>query len=122
MKHELYNKYNLGLLDPFFEEIFDDTAHRSNFNSIMKTDIKDNDDSYTLEVELPDVKKENINLSLDDGYLTISAKYQSNDNEQNNSEKFIRRERHFGSASRSFYIGENVKEEDTFYETSINCR
>ena len=78
---------------------------------IMKTDIKDEGGHYLLKVEVPEIKKEDIKLSLDEGYLTISASM-NNESEEKGKNNYIRRERHYGSFSRSFYVGDGVKEED----------
>ena len=62
-------------------------------------------------MDLPGVKKEDVKAQLKDGYLTISAETKFDDNEEKEG-KFIRRERYYGSSSRSFYVGEELKEED----------
>lgn len=76
----------------------------------MKTDIKEDDKDFVLEVELPGVKKNNIDISLDDGYLTIKATVNNEANQQSdkdeNKKKFVHRERFYGVASRSYYIGD----------------
>ena len=76
----------------------------------MKTDIKEDDKDFILEVELPGVKKNNIDISLDDGYLTIKATVNNEANQQSdkdeNKKKFVHRERFYGVASRSYYIGD----------------
>ena len=80
-------------------------------SSIMKTDIKEKKDKFIIEMDLPGFEKENINIELNDGYLSISAnmKKESNSDE---SEKYVRKERFFGECSRSFYIGDEIKEEE----------
>ena len=99
---------NYGILDPLFDELF---FGNKNKHEVMKTDIKDEGDHYLMKIDLPEVKKENIKLSLEDGYLIVSAKldYNNEDKEKNN---YIRRERHYGNCSRSYYLGEDVTEED----------
>lgn len=100
---------NYNFWDPFFVDLFED---KSNSNcSFMKTDIKDVGDHYEMKIELPDVKKEDIKLSLEDGYLTISANFSESEEEKNKG-KVIHRERHFGNFSRSFYVGEELEEKD----------
>ncbi len=64
-----------------------------------------------MKIDLPEVKKENIKLSLEDGYLIVSAKFDYN-NEDKEKNNYIRRERHYGNCSRSYYLGEDVTEED----------
>jgi len=78
--------------------------------SIMRTDIKETEDQYVLSVELPGFNKEDVKLSLKDGYLNISATAQSEDEEKEG--KFLRRERYTGAMTRSFYVGEDINEED----------
>ena len=79
---------------------------------MMKTDIRDTDSSYELDIDMPGFKKEDIKAQLKDGYLTISASTSANNDEQDKDGRYIRRERYAGSCSRSFYVGEGVKEED----------
>ena len=88
--------------DPFF------TEHES---KIMKTDIKEKTDKYLIGIELPGYQKENIKIDVEDGYLTVHAEIDS-DNEEKEEGKFVRRERYVGSCSRSFYVGNEVKSED----------
>ena len=77
----------------------------------MKTDIKEKKDKYIIEMDLPGYDKDNINLELNNGYLEISAKVEKEDN-SDDEEKFVRRERFFGECSRSFYVGEDITNED----------
>ena len=80
---------------------------------VMKTDIKETDDGYELVIDLPGFKKEEVKASLENGYLTISAeKALDEDEKEKKSGRYIRRERYEGSCSRSFYVGEDVTEED----------
>ncbi|MBR0133289.1 MAG: Hsp20/alpha crystallin family protein [Lachnospiraceae bacterium] len=76
---------------------------------LMKTDIHENEDSYELDIDLPGFKKEDIKLSLENGYLVIEA---GKSLEKEKKGKAIRKERYEGSMQRSFYVGEDVKEED----------
>ena len=103
-----------------FDDIFDDLmkpsrATRSNFmtqSTVMKTDIKELEDAYQLDVELPGVKKENVTVELKDGALEIKVVSEVNNDEKDSKGKYLRRERFYGSCSRSFYVGEDVKQED----------
>lgn len=79
-------------------------------NELMKTDIKEHDNDYELIISVPGVKKEDIKAEVQDGYLTISVSTEKNDEEKNGN--YIRKERYHGEASRCFYIGEDVKQED----------
>ena len=78
----------------------------------MRTDIKETDAGYELDVDLPGYKKENVQAQLKEGYLTITAKCQKNDDEKDKDGKYIRRERYYGTCSRSFYVGEDLTQED----------
>jgi len=78
----------------------------------MKTDVKETDKDYKLSVDLPGVKKDDLKAELKDGYLTISATVNQNNDEKDEEGRYIRRERFSGSFNRSFYVGENVSEED----------
>lgn len=97
---------NFDLFDDFFDEDFFPRKEKN----LMKTDIKEDKNRYLLDIDLPGFEKENINLSLKDGYLNISA--ETKKEEKNNDEKMVRRERFYGKCSRSFYVGDNIKEED----------
>ena len=83
-----------------------------NEQNIMKTDVRETDSSYELDIDLPGFKKDEVTAKLENGYLTISATKSMNKDEQNKEGKYIRRERYAGAMSRSFYIGENVQQED----------
>ena len=100
----------------FGENLFDDFMDfpfgGKKINTMMKTDIRDTDSSYELDIDMPGFKKEDIQAQLKDGYLTISASTSANNDEQDKDGRYIRRERYAGSCSRSFYVGEGVKEED----------
>lgn len=97
------NEFNL------LDDIFGDLDYTE--NKIMKTDIKEHKDNYSILIDLPGYNKEDIKISVDDGYLTISATM-SKDEEEKEHGKFVRRERYFGECSRSFYVGDNVLVED----------
>lgn len=81
-------------------------------NDLMKTDVKDTDSSYELTVDMPGINKENIKAELNDGYLTISAVSGYSNDDKDKHGKYIRRERYYGSCSRSFYVGNAVTQED----------
>lgn len=80
-------------------------------SSIMKTDIKEKKDKYVIQMDLPGYEKDNIDLQLKDGYLEVTA---SVEKEEDNSkdEKFVHKERFYGHCSRSFYVGDEISEED----------
>lgn len=98
---------SFDLFDDFFRD--DDFFSRKQPN-LMKTDIREKEDKYIIEVDLPGCDKENINLELNDGYLKISSTVSKEENEE--EEKYVRRERYYGECSRSFYVGEDITEED----------
>ena len=84
-------------------------------SSIMRTDIKEKRDEYTIEIDLPGYEKENIMLSLKDGYLEVSAEMKKEESNEEN-ERFVHKERFYGHCSRSFFVGDQIKEEDIHAE------
>lgn len=94
-----------------FDDIFTDPFFKRNDNKLMRTDIKEHDDNYVISVDLPGYDKENIKVDITDGYLTVSAKTDSENNEEERG-KYVRRERYFGECSRSFYVGDDISVED----------
>ena len=80
--------------------------------SVMRTDIKEQKDGYELEIDLPGYKKEDIAAELKDGYLTITASSKKEAEEKDEKGTYIRKERYSGSFSRSFYVGEDITQED----------
>ena len=95
--------------DDFFRDDFFDRKDRMNFN-LMKTDIREDDKSYLLEVDLPGYSKDDIKIDITDGYLTINAKVEKEDKDE--SKTYVRRERFTGEVSRSFYVGDDIKEDE----------
>ena len=84
-----------------------------NEQNIMKTDVRETDSSYELDIDLPGFKKDEVTAKLENGYLTISAsKGLNKDEKDKESGKYIRRERYAGAVSRSFYVGEHIRQED----------
>ena len=79
---------------------------------VMKTDVKEKDGHYEVDIDLPGFKKEDVSVKLENGYLTITASKGLDKDEQKEDSGYIRRERWSGSCSRSFYIGEDVRPED----------
>ena len=95
-----------------FDDFFGNSLSNYRTNDLMKTDIKDTDNAYELTIDMPGIKKEDIKAELKDGYLTVNATSgYSNDDKASNG-KYIRRERHYGSCSRSFYVGNAVTQDD----------
>ena len=80
--------------------------------NMMKTDVKETDNGYEVDIDLPGFKKDEVNAKLENGYLTISASKGLDKDEKDKEGKYIRRERYAGAMSRSFYVGEQVHQED----------
>lgn len=95
-----------------FDDLFNDPFFNSHESKLMKTDIKEHGDKYELLVDLPGFNKEDIKMHIEDGYLIINAKTNTEKNEKDEKGKFVRKERYYGECSRSFYVGDQVKEED----------
>lgn len=87
----------------------------------MKTDIRDTDETYELDIDLPGYKKDEISAQLKNGYLTISATKNEENDEKDKKGNYIRRERYNGTMSRSFYVGDAVHQDDIHakYEDGI---
>ena len=94
-----------------FDDFFDDGFFSKKERNLMKTDIRETKDKFIIDMDLPGFSKENINLSLKNGYLEINAKVEKEDNSED-EEKYLRKERFYGECSRSFYVGDDVTEED----------
>ena len=94
-----------------WDEMFRDPFFTEGENKLMKTDIKEKKDKYLIDIDLPGYEKDGIKVEIQDGYLTVHAKVDKveDDNEKG---KYVRKERYTGECSRSFYVGDNVKEED----------
>ena len=100
--------YSLSNYDPFFDLFFPVQGEAKNHH-MMRTDIIEKKDAYELKVNIPGVKKEDVKVSLHDGYLTINVSYKE---EINEDDKYLYQERKFGEYSRSYSVGEFVKQED----------
>ena len=110
MRNYLVKRNNEGNVLDFFDDAFDSLFkpmfYEEKFNT-MKTDIKEREDSYVMDVEIPGFDKKDVNISLKDGYLTITAEKKEEDNGK--KENYVRRERST-SLSRSYYVGDVAKE------------
>ncbi len=99
---------------PYFNDI--DKAERKLYghhaDRVMKTDVRETDEDYEVDIDLPGFKKEDINLELNDGYLTVSAAKGFDKDESDKKGKVIRKERYSGAMQRSFYVGNGITEED----------
>ncbi len=90
----------------------DRRLYGKNASHIMKTDVKETDGTYEVEIDLPGFKKDEISVKLEDGYMTISATKGLDTEKKDKHGKIIRQERYAGAMQRSFYVGEGVKTED----------
>ena len=108
MKNELRERNYYGLRDSLFDNIFFPYEHKE--SNMMKTDVKENENDYELQVEVPGVNKENISIDYENGYVTIAAKTNKSKDEKDKEGNYIRRERYSGSYSRSYYVGEVDRE------------
>lgn len=90
----------------------DHTLYGKHAQNMMKTDVKETDEGYEVDIDLPGFKKDEIHLELNQGYLTISAEKSLEKNNEDKKGKMLRQERYAGVMQRSFFVGENVTEED----------
>ena len=95
-----------------FDEMFRDPFFEGTESKVMKTDIKEKKDKYLIDIDLPGYEKENIKMEISDGYLTVHASVNKEVDDEKEKGKYVRKERYVGECSRSFYVGENVKEEE----------
>lgn len=101
-----------SLFDGFFNDAFGkgffgrDPLYGKREKNLMKTDVRETEDNYEVDVDLPGFKKEEVNLELNDGYLTITAEKGLNKEEKDEQGRYIRQERYCGCCSRSFYVGD----------------
>jgi len=99
--------YGLTLLDDgFFDDLFDSNFFANKSALSMKTDIKEEDGNYVLDIDMPGFNKEDIKITLEDGYLSVEAKSEVNDEEKDAKGHYIRRERIVGSCARNYYVGD----------------
>ena len=108
---------------PFEKDFFGgkNPLYGKNAKNMMKTDVRETENGYELDIDLPSFKKDEITAQLKDGYMTISASKGLDKDEKDKEGRYIRRERYAGAMSRSFYVGEGVTEEDIHakYEDGI---
>ena len=107
-----------NLFDDFFTDPFSmipsgrDVLYGKHGKNLMKTDVRETDNSYELDVDLPGFKMDELNVAIDDGYLTIQASKGLDKEQSDKKGKYIRQERYAGACSRTFYVGEDVEPED----------
>ena len=104
------NFFDNSLLDNFFSVPSDTYRNKSNTTGLMQTDIKESDTEYEIIINLPGFKKENVKGELKDGYLVITATNAEDETDKN--VKYLCRERYSGGCSRSFYVGEEITQQD----------
>ena len=116
---EWMNGFSLPAFDAFGD--VEKTLYGKHAKNMMKTDVKEQENGYQVAIDLPGFQKDEINIQLNDGYLTISAAKGLDKEEKEEDGKYIRRERYAGGMSRSFYVGKAVTEEDVHakYESGI---
>lgn len=103
----LANKNN-SMLDDLWDNVFTGFSN----NRLMRTDVHEKDGKYVMDIDLPGFKKEDVKISLYNGNLTISAEKHESDEEKDAKGNLIRQERYSGSCSRSFYVGDSIREND----------
>ena len=107
-----------SLFDDWFDDIdrqmqhMDRRLYGRNAKREMKTDVREKEDGYEIEMDLPGFKKDQVELSLENGYLTVTANKGFDKDEKDDKGRMIRQERYAGSMQRSFYVGDNMTEED----------
>ncbi|MGN1377187.1 MAG: Hsp20/alpha crystallin family protein [Dorea sp.] len=116
----LFDEFMDDFAFPVFRDA-DRTLYGKHAKNLMKTDVKETDDEYEVDMDLPGFKKDEITMQLKDGYLTVSAAKGLNKDEKDKEGRYVRRERYAGNVSRSFYVGENLTEKDirAKYENGI---
>ena len=114
------NLFNDDWMNFGFPEV-DKALYGKHASHEMKTDVKETDSGYEVDIDLPGFKKDEINIQLDNGYLSISAAKGLDKEEKNKEGKYIRKERYAGAMSRSFYVGDALTQEDikAKYESGI---
>ena len=94
-----------------FDDVFGDSFFNEGASRLMKTDIKEKKNEYIIDIDLPGYDKEGIKLEIQDGYLTVHASVNKEENDEEKG-RFVRKERYSGACSRSFYVGENITEDE----------
>ena len=95
-----------------FDEMFRDPFFEGTESKVMKTDIKEKKDKYLIDIDLPGYEKKDIKMEISDGYLTVHASVNKEVDDEKDKGKYVRKERYVGECSRSFYVGDNVTEDE----------
>ena len=98
--------------EDLFDNFFEDPFGSYGATDLMSTDIQDKDGAYEITMNIPGAKKEDVQAELKDGYLTIHASVNAKRDDKDEKGHYIRRERYSGTGSRSFFVGDDVTEED----------
>ena len=116
----LFDDFMNDFAFPAFPDV-DKTLYGKHAKNLMKTDVKEKEDGFQVDIDLPGFKKDEIQIELHDGTVTVSAEKGLDKDEQDKEGKYIRRERYAGGMSRSFYVGEHITEADIHpkYENGI---
>ncbi|WP_294500092.1 Hsp20/alpha crystallin family protein [uncultured Gemmiger sp.] len=109
-----------NLFDDLFDDAFsmrplydvNNALYGKHAKAVMKTDVRETDNGYEVDIDLPGFKKDEVKIDLKDGYLTISAAKGLDKDEKDKKGRYIRQERYAGQCSRSFYVGDNVEPKD----------
>lgn len=107
--------FSNDLFDSFFNDTYkpaEHFIHSANSRNLMNTDIKEFEDKYELGIELPGYVKDDVSASLKEGYLTIEAERRADNEIKDRNGKYIRKECFAGKCQRSFYVGEQVTQDD----------
>ncbi|HKM30332.1 MAG TPA: Hsp20/alpha crystallin family protein [Bacilli bacterium] len=115
MSNYLRKRNDLGFLgDSFLRDFFEDSPINRGYQDLMKTDVIKKENGYEIKVNMPGYAKENIKLNLEKGYLTIEGHVEKTEEpvaDEEKQEKYLRRERFYGSITRSYYLGDDIDEE-----------
>ena len=112
---------NCGFFDDFLSDPFDDffnaammpmATHQKSTPTLMRTDIREHDGGYELTIDLPGFSKEDVQAELKDGYLTVTAQTKAESEDKDEKGTYVRKERFSGKCSRSFFVGEDIEQED----------
>ena len=116
----LFDDFMNDFAFPAFPDV-DKTLYGKHAKNLMKTDVKEKEDGFQVDIDLPGFEKDEIQIELHDGTVTVSAEKGLDKDEQDKDGKYIRRERYAGGMSRSFYVGEHITEADIHpkYENGI---
>ena len=98
--------------ESFLNDFIEPFETSSNSSTFMNTDVEENEKGYMITMDIPGVHKEDVHAELKDGYLTVEATSHSNNDEKDEKGNYIRRERYYGTANRSFYVGNDITQED----------